>query len=253
MLKYMKNAKYNQDKSIATNYGKKINFKSIIFFVLVIITIILFAVFLKQNPQILDNANPSNTEINTEELIIKWDSNPELIDDRLTKDYPISFAISYEIKEYYLGLTMLCMYNDGHYVTNYYLLEDYDLYIEECLKPNAFVEKFKEDYETNVNSEYANLLSENVNPNDIREIYNLQYTIDDYSMENSVNTTSAQAIPISFYFVNYEVDDDGNISASSNIYYTETSNSIKTIKSEIGVYILEQLFKITGATLEQNE
>jgi len=259
MLKYMKNKKYsNKEKNekSAVDYGtRKISHKSVIFFVIAITFLVLFIIYLftDDNSVIKNKLDTNINPVQKLEVEQKWNSNPNLIDDRLSPTHPIAFFVSHSVEDYYVALTTMCLYNNGKYVTAYYLSETLDKYMEECIKEDAFVNKFIEDYEDNSSTDIANLITSDVKPDDIRNVYLAQYLIDDFSLESEVNTNltagSYSSTPFTLYFVKYDVSDEG-ISAKSNVFLMETNNVNKKIKSDIGINMIEEFFVKTGLTLD---
>lgn len=170
----------------------------------------------------------------------KWNSNKNLIDDRLTNDYPIIFIVSPSEADGYIATTVMCIYNDGKYVTCYYVADSMESYYKEASSETAFIDKLKDAYEDNINTEVANLLTYDLKPEQVRDAYLKQYKITDFSLESSVDMLNYIENPIYIYGVTY----DDSLKGTSHQYYSENEYTTNTIKDSTGIEIIEWLMKL---------
>ena len=207
-----------------------------IIFVIVILGILLW--FSDKNPNNTKDVN----DVISENITQQWNSDAKLIDDRLSEDYPIMYVVSPSIVDDYVTVTSMCIYNNGKYITSYYVTDTLDTYLKESVKQDAFVDLLKDNYKTNVETEVANLLTDDYTPSDVRNAYIQQYSIEDFSLKTEIDLSVTDSTTIDFYGVTYDVDDDGNISAHAHKYYSESSGTTKQIIDNNGNLVLEWFF-----------
>lgn len=170
----------------------------------------------------------------------RWDSNDNLIDDRLSKDYPIMFITSPSIQEDFVNITFMCIYNDGKYITSYYITKDINEYNELASSKTAFIEDLKNAYEENTNSEFANLVTTNIEPKKMREIYLNQYKISDFKLENTIDMSSVIETPIFIYGITY----NDKLEGQTNLYYSENEYTTSTIKDLYGQLVAKNIMEL---------
>lgn len=228
----------------ATNNTKKRFFSTkfkIIFGIIIILIIIILGILLW-----FSNENPNNTkDINdtiSENITQQWNSDAKLIDDRLSEDYPIMYVVSPYIIDDYVAVTSMCIYNNGKYITSYYVTDTLDTYLKESVKQDAFVELLKDNYATNIETEVANLLTDDYEPSDVRNAYIQQYSIEDFSLKTETDLSETDSTIIDFYGVTYDIQDDGTISAYAHKYYSESGATTKQIIDNNGNLVLEWFF-----------
>lgn len=218
-------------------FSSKFGIFLIIFVIILIIGICLW--FSDENP-----ANQGNNinDIISENITQEWNSDAKLIDDRLTENYPIMYVVSPSIVNDYVTVTTMCIYNNGKYITSYYVTDTLDTYFKESVKSDAFVDLLKDNYEINVDTEIANLLTDDFTPSDVRSAYLQQYEIQDFSLNSEIDLTNTGGTILEFYGVTYNVEENGDITATSHKYYSENDGVTKQIADKTGELVLQWFF-----------
>lgn len=229
---------YQNKKSIMEDKNKIKKWPIILLVVLLVVVLIFLIQYINERT----NTDKSE-EVTTEQIIPKWNSDKNLIDDRLTKNYPIMFVVSPTQSEGYVYLSTMCIFNDGKFVTGNYVMQSMDEYTNESIKSDAFVNLLADGYEDIINTDIANLFSEDLKPSSFRNTYLIQYDVDDFSMNTTVNLMNSSMKTMDIYGVTYMVDESGEIVALSHKYYSSSSNSESIIIDNLGLTILNSFLE----------
>lgn len=218
----------------ATNCKKdKKNKKLIIAAIIVFLLSIIFSLVYIWTTYDIDKIAKENSKSTQQ-----WNSDAKLIDDRLPENYPIMFITSPASTGDVVVTTTMCLYNNGDYITLYLGFDNIDEYTKESISSDAFIQKLIDEYEESKETSVANLLTDNIVPSDARDAYLKQYSIENFSMETSIDMTNTSSIAIEIYGCTYE-EKDGEIIGTTHKYYSEQSGSTKTINDDNGYSVLE--------------
>ena len=192
--------------------------KTTIFFLLVpVIIVLLFLIFIHSKKEISESS--------------------KLIDESLQENYPIMFIVSPTQQENYVSIITMCLYNNGKYITGYYVTDTMETYKKEAEDTSAFIEMLKNGYEDNLNMDISHFLTTDIEPSEAKKYYSLQYDIKDFSLDSEIDMKENSTVQFSVYGVTYEKG-----VGTSHLYFATEGKETMQIKDKKGMKILTWIF-----------
>lgn len=178
---------------------------------------------------------------------VRWNSDANLVDDRIPEDYPVFYVISPTVINGSLYGNVMAMYNDGTYISELFQYAEYDDFQERLLDDNAFWMDIFSGYSEYKDEEGTHIVLNDMEPADIREAYLLQYEINDFSLSTEVDMSSQDSG--TFYIFGVTYDDSG--APYVHMYYSKTNGSETMVSSEEGYNALEAISSILSKDILQ--
>lgn len=170
----------------------------------------------------------------------RWDSDANLVDDRLPENFPIAFVISPVVIEGVQSANSMVIYNDGSYMSEVFTYESYDSFQEQLNSTNAFCEQLKQAYSDFKESDWAHISSTDLTPEIVREAYLEQYKINDFTINTQVDMTFSDKNQFFIFTVTYNDEKE----ATTHMLYGQTQNYQSMISSETGQEVLMKFTEI---------